>query len=204
MNVLEFLTSINKLDTPFIQTKEVAVLLGISVHSAGKYLEALKNEKLVEKIERGKWVIKNSKFDPLQTAEFITAPKESYISLQSALFYHGMIEQIPAQIYSVTVDRTKIIKTPLGTFSFHHCDPSFFKGYNYIKPFLKIASPEKALVDFFYFSPTKTRQFTRLPELEIPNKFSWKKTSEYCSTINSKRTQSLVRSKLDELISKHL
>ncbi len=40
-----------------------------------------------------------------------------------------------------TVDRSKTVKTPLGEFSFHHCDPKFFMGFEYFKPFLKIATP---------------------------------------------------------------
>jgi predicted transcriptional regulator of viral defense system len=199
MNTLEFLNQLGRLETPFVQTKEVAAVLGISSHSAGKYLDKLRCQKFVEKIERGKWVLKSPSFDPLQAAEFITAPMESYISLQTALFHHGMIEQIPARIYSVTVSRTRLVRTPFGIYSFHHCHPAFFTGHEYIKPFLKIASPEKALVDYFYFAPTKSRQFTRLPELELPGKFSWKKVFAFCELIPSKRTRSLVYTRMKEL-----
>ncbi len=193
MNSIEFLNHLNNFKVPFVQTKEIAAVLGITIHSAGKYLENLRKQKFVEKIERGKWAIKNTHFDPLQAAEFIISPNESYISLQTALFYHGMIEQIPAQIYSVTVNRTKTVETPAGVYSFHHCQPDFFTGYRYIKAFFKIATPEKALVDYFYFAPTKSRQFTRLPELELPANFSWKKVFGYCDLITSKRTKSLVK-----------
>ncbi|OFZ16799.1 MAG: hypothetical protein A2Z20_02050 [Bdellovibrionales bacterium RBG_16_40_8] len=203
MNAVEFLGRLTQLKTPFIHTKEIAAILKISIHSAGKYLEALRQRNLVEKIERGKWVLKNSPHDPMQAAEFITAPKESYISLQTALFYHGMIEQIPTQIYSVTIDRTRKVKTPVGVFSFHHCHPHFFTGYRYIKPLLKIATPEKALVDFFYYAPTRSRQFTRLPELELPTKFSWKTVFSYCEDITSPRTKSLVLNRLKEIKARH-
>ena len=199
MTSIEFLSQLNKLPTPFIQTKEISSILGISKHSAGKYLESLRKENFIEKIERGKWVVKNSNFDPLQAAEFITAPKESYISLQTALFYHGMIDQIPSQIYSVTTDRARVVHAPFASFSFHHCHPNFFSGYKYIKPYLKMATPEKALVDYYYFAPTRSRQFTRLPELEISLKFSWKKVFEFCEMITSKRTRSLVMTKMKEI-----
>jgi predicted transcriptional regulator of viral defense system len=199
MKSLDFLNQLHNLKIPFIQTNEIASILGITVSSAGKYLENLREKRFIEKIGHGKWVIRDSNFDPLQAAEFITAPKESYISLPTALFYHGMIEQIPGQIYAVTVDRTRTVSTPIGVFSFHHCNPDFFTGYTYIKPFLKIATPEKALVDYFYFAPTKSRQFTRLPELEIPKKFSWNKVFAFCDQIPSLRTRSLVLSKVREI-----
>jgi predicted transcriptional regulator of viral defense system len=188
---------------PFVRTDDMAAILGISTSSAAKYLEALKENNFVEKIIHGKWIVRDSNFDPLQVAEFLTAPKESYISLQTSLFYHGMIEQIPARIYSVSVDRSRIVDTPLGIFSIHHCNPDFFSGYTYIKPFLKIATPEKALVDYFYYAPTKTRQFTRLPELEFPQIFSWKKVFAFCDKIPSMRTRTLVLDKIGK-ITKHL
>ena len=125
-------------------------------------------------------------------------PKESYISLHTALFYHGMIEQVPGRTYSVTIDRSRVVKTPLGVFSFHHCNPEFFTGYEHIKPYLKLATPEKALIDYFYFSPSKGRQFTKLPELEVPKNFSWKKALNFCEKIPSKRTRSLVYEKIKE------
>ncbi len=183
----------------FFHTRDIAAMLGVSVHSAGKYLEGLRRQRLVVKINRSRWVAGGPDFDPMQAAEFITAPNESYISLHSALFYHGMIEQVPSRIYAVTVDRSKTVNTPIGFFSFHHCVPVFFVGYEYIKPFLKIATPEKALVDYFYFSPAKSRQFTKIPELSVPSKFSWKKVEEYCGIIPSVRNRSLVRAKIAAL-----
>jgi len=198
MTTIEILELLKKFHVPLLETKDVADMLHITKDSAAKYLHNLKNKNFVEKIQRGKWIIKDLNYDPMQIAEFLTTPKESYISLHTALFYHGMIEQIPSRIYSVTVDRSRVTQTPVGVFSFHHCNPEFFTGYNYIKPYLKLATAEKALVDYYYFSPTKVRQFTKLPELELPKKFSWKKALEYCEMIPSKRTRSLVYSKIKE------
>ncbi len=196
MTTIEILSLLNKIQVPLIQTRDVADLLHITKDSAAKYLENLRRNNFVEKINRGKWIVKNSTFDPLQIAEFITTPRESYISLHTALFYHGLIEQVPTRIYSVTIDRTRVVETPVGVFSFHHCNPEFFTGYEYIKPYLKLATPEKALVDYFYFSPSRIRQFTKLPELEIPKNFSWKKALKYCEMIPSKRNRSLVFEKI--------
>lgn len=200
MTIVEVLSLLKNFESPLFETRDVAEALRISKDSAAKYLERLRAEKFIEKISRGKWIMRDLKFDPLQVAEFLTAPKESYISLQTALFYHGMIEQIPARIYAITIDRTKIIETPVGVFSFHHCNPEFFAGFDYIKPHLKLATPEKALVDYFYFGPTKSRQFTKLPELEIPKRFSRAKIREFVDMIPSRRTRTVVRTKLGDLL----
>lgn len=204
MTAIEVLSLLKDFDSPFVETRDVAEMLKISTDSAAKYLEVLRRKTFVEKISRGKWMIRGSKFDPLQVAEFLTAPRESYISLHTALFYHGMIEQIPSRTYAVTVDRSKLVETPVGTFSFHHCNPEFFIGYDFIKPYLKLATPEKALVDYFYFGPSKTRQFSKLPELEIPKKFSWKKVRGFCEMIPSIRTRSVVKTKIDSFSAKTL
>jgi predicted transcriptional regulator of viral defense system len=198
LTALEVLSLLNKLETPLFETRDVAQILRLSTDSAAKYLESLRKKDFIQKVSRGKWIVRGTKFDPLQIAEFLTAPRESYISLHSALFYHGMIEQVPTRIYAVTIDRTRVVQTAAGIYSFHHCNPEFFIGYQFIKPYLKLATPEKALIDYFYFGPSKSRQFSKLPELEIPKKFSWKKALEFCHRIPSARTRTFVATKIDE------
>lgn len=78
----------------------------------------------------------------------------SYISLQSALSYYGMIPEYTAITISVTGHRPGIWKTSLGVFAFRHIQSAIFKGYSLVdlgwnqKSF--IASPEKALLDLIY------------------------------------------------------
>ena len=196
MTALEVLRHLKDLETPLIETRDVAQMLKISVSLAGKHLESLSQQKFLKKITRGRWLILGKEFDTLQIAEFLVAPQESYISLHTALFYHGLIEQIPSRIYAVTLDRTRIVETPMGIISFHHAQPDFFFGYEYLKPYLKLATPEKALVDYFYYSPARSRQFTKLPEVEISKNFSWKKLREHCERIPSARTRALVKDKI--------
>jgi hypothetical protein len=64
--------------------------------------------------------------------------------------------------------------------------PDFFFGYELAETgCVKIASPEKALADMFYFSPTKTRLFVKLPEIELPRRFDWSKTLMMAQQIKS-------------------
>ncbi len=199
MKNVRFLHELKKIGLLFFETREAAGITNTSIHAAGKHLESLRAASLVHKLRRGLWVMAEPAPDPLMVAEALVAPAESYISLHSALFFHGMIEQIPTRIYAVTSGRTSVVKTYSGTYSFHHCTPEFFFGYEYLKPLLKVATPEKALVDYLYFSPSKQRQFSKLPELSIPGKFSWKKANAHCDSIPSSRTRSFVRSKLSQI-----
>ena len=66
---------------------------------------------------------------------------------------------------------------------------------------IKIAVPEKALLDVFYLSSTRSRLFTKLPELEIPKKFSWKRAYEMAKKLNPKK-RTLVLNQLNTLKAK--
>jgi hypothetical protein len=46
--------------------------------------------------------------------QLISAPDPAYISLQSALFHHGLIEQIPSILYAVTPGRPRRLRTPIA------------------------------------------------------------------------------------------
>lgn len=199
VNALHFLQHLKNQPYPFIQTKMLSACLGLTQDQVSKYLLELSKNKMVQKLKNGKWLNLEKAHDPLQLAEFLIAPFESYLSLQTALFYHGIIEQIPSRVYSVTLGRSQTLQTASGIFSYHHVTPDFYDGFTYLKPYLKIATPEKALVDYFYFSPSKHREFSKLPEIELAKKFSFKKAFGYCTHIPSKRTRSLVEKKLNEL-----
>jgi len=78
----------------------------------------------------------------------------SYVSLQSALAYFGMIPEYVPVTTSVTTRRPNHWETPLGIFNFRHIQVDFFNGYRLEdmgegqQAF--IASPEKALLDLIY------------------------------------------------------
>jgi predicted transcriptional regulator of viral defense system len=78
----------------------------------------------------------------------------SYVSLQSALAYYGMIPENVPVTTSITTGRPENIQTPLGQFDFRHITVNWFSGYRQIdldndqKAF--IATPEKALLELVY------------------------------------------------------
>ncbi len=77
----------------------------------------------------------------------------SYVSFEMALAYYGMI---PESIYGVTsasTRKTMHFKTALGEFSYRTIRPKLYFGFNYLPvlgKFCKIASIEKALLDYMY------------------------------------------------------
>jgi predicted transcriptional regulator of viral defense system len=73
-----------------------------------------------------------------------------YISLQTALFYHGIISQIPHTMYVVSLDRNHMLKNSFGNFSIHHINSEFFFGFE-TTGLLKMATPRKSINRYFIF-----------------------------------------------------
>lgn len=110
----------------------------------------------------------------------------SYISLEYALYYHGLTVDIPFHVTSVTARGTRNIVTPSGTFFYHHIKPTMFDGFvmqelgdhdEVGKRFL-IATPEKALIDLFYLNPKKYNsqsdfEEARFHEEDLKTKMAW-------------------------------
>ena len=93
------------------------------------------------------------KVDPLVLAQRINGP--SYISLETALSYHGWIPEAVYAVTSVSVDRSHEFDTPLGHFSFSRVpQATFYAEVSRVEKepgssFL-LASPLKALADYVY------------------------------------------------------
>lgn len=73
----------------------------------------------------------------------------SYISLESALFLHGISEQAPQMLTCVSINKTKTFSTSLGEIAYFHVKKEFFFGYD-TKDRYPLAWPEKAALDFVY------------------------------------------------------
>jgi len=146
----------------------------------------------IVRLQRGLWLL-DKKAHPWNLHPYISDPSPSYISLQTALFHHGMIEQIPSTIHLVSTAKTRIIKTAVSTFSMHQVAPHFFCGYEPLAggP-AQMATPEKSLVDFLYFRPTRSRTFRSLPELELPATFRMKAALKFAERIESVSRRNMV------------
>lgn len=81
----------------------------------------------------------------------------SYISLHSALSFYGIIPEAVLQITSVTSLKTASFNNEIGVYIYKSVKNELIFGYN-LKTFsgervLKIAKPEKAILDLLYLYP---------------------------------------------------
>ena len=96
----------------------------------------------------------------------------SYVSLQSALAFYGLIPEYTPVVTSVTTGRPEHIETGLGAFSFSHVKKSWFTGYRRVEVApgqpVFLATPEKSLLDLVYLTPQADRM-EYLRELRLQN-----------------------------------
>lgn len=200
MRLIDALATLSAMQAPVFDTGDAAARLGVDTAHASTVLARLAATRHVVRLRRGVWAFRD-RVDPLALPEYLTSPCPSYVSLQSALYLHGLIEQVPAVTYAVSLARTRRFTTPLGTVSIHHVDPGFFFGFeNAGAAGGRLATPEKALVDFLYLAPARSRLFRALPELTLPARFSLRRARAIVARIGSSRRRTMVSRALDASI----
>ncbi len=151
---------LRSIETPYIDAQTLLVLLADYQKPREVILRMVKNEELIrlkngvylisEKIKRG-----NLTLVPFeQLANFLYGP--SYVSMEWALSFYGMIPERVHTVTSMTLGRNKEYHTMVGDFSYltlpEKCysvgvtqkeTPDFLGGF-------LIASPEKALADLVF------------------------------------------------------
>jgi len=95
-------------------------------------------------------------YQKVQPHPFLVAnhlQRASYVSLQSALEFHGLIPEIVNITVSATAGRPERLETPLGIFEFRHIKSELLFGYEMTdlgSQNALVATPEKALLDLVY------------------------------------------------------
>ena len=202
MRLVDVLGALESLDASAFTTRDAASRLGVPNGHASMSLARLRAAGRVVRLRHGVWALPN-RVDALALPECLTAPFPAYVSLQSALYLHGMVSQVPAVTYAVTLARTRRFVTPLGTVSLHHVRPTFFFGYEDAgRSGGRLATPEKALVDFLYLAPARSALFRVLPEIEWPRTFRASVARSMVNRIEPAGRRRAVARSLDELLRK--
>ena len=152
----------------------------------------------IKKVRKGLYVLTTvaGKIDPVVLAEKIYAP--SYLSLEYALNYYGIIPDIPGTYTSVSTRKTENFKNEFGNYSYQQIKKELFIGYESVESDFssyKIATPEKALLDYLYLNRNKfVPEFDFWKELRIDEnfKFDEKEIEKYKKLFNKKKVSLLV------------
>jgi predicted transcriptional regulator of viral defense system len=80
----------------------------------------------------------------------------SYVSLHSALAFHGLIPEYVPVVTSIGPGRPQTVRNALGSFQFNHLNSRQSFGYTSVevaaRQFAFVASAEKALLDLVYLT----------------------------------------------------
>jgi len=139
----------------------------------------------------------------------------SYISLQTALSFYGLIPEAIYTITSVSAKKTNHFETPIGTFSYNKIKSQFFGfGQTLIpgpspnlytegkyKRMELIAEPEKAILDFFYlnsnYNTHEDMEYLRFDHSVLNDLVDRKKLFRYLERYNNKA----LNNRIDKLLS---
>lgn len=157
MNIYEMRERLLSSGRAVFNMAQLSNLLGIPRNYAKVYASRLVAKRWAWRPMRG--VI------ALTRDEFVVATQliePSYISMHSALYLLGLIDQVPASIECVTTRQS----VKINGIRYRKVKPDLFFGYRRMEranSYLFIALPEKALLDMVYFGYS----LPALPEIDL-------------------------------------
>lgn len=152
VNQTIFATKIKEKKLYIFSANDIRALFGVSAVAVAALLHRYKKQGFILQIKRGHYVFADFLPPDVFVANKIYAP--SYISLEFALSYHGVIPETVYEITSVTTKATRRFETLGKIFSYRKIKRIAYTGYEIQKQqelSFYIADAEKAFVDAQYF-----------------------------------------------------
>jgi len=177
--------------TPLIRTENLRAF-----HDAARAIEVqlsrwTKSGKLLQ-LKRGVYLVAPPARQTEVTEYFIAATlrSPSYISLEKALEFHGLIPEAVPLITSVTTKNPARFETPVGVFTYRHLQRSHFWGYDTLRHNQQMgamAKPEKALLDLIYLNNIRvTRDYLHELRLQNTEKLNSKQLADFAARFKKK------------------
>lgn len=150
-------------ENPLVKFGNVPIQIGSitacfnNLSSPNEKVRALEKDGQLIRLKRGLYVvderISGKPIDARLCANHIYGP--SYVSLQWALRWYGLIPERVFTMTSITTKRTRNFENSLGMFSYYQVKPDYFSiGVKSIEEngaYSLMASPEKALCDMILY-----------------------------------------------------
>ena len=117
----------------------------------------------------------------------------SYVSLESAFSFHGMIPEGVYSVEAISSRKTISYQTHAGFFNYRRLPPRLFFGYQIVRynglPVL-MAAPEKAILDYLYFGTgiqsIQDVEAIRFNRFFLQNDVDWVLLEKYIPAFGSK------------------
>ncbi len=148
MRIVDMSKIINKSGVKIVSLSDLRKLLDIEKdNTAYKIAEKLIAEKFLLRLKKGVYLSSFNPPDSFEIANAIYTP--SYISLESALNYYGVLPQFPYSVTSVSPKKSKKLLIDEKEFEYVQVSHKLYWDFRR-EGQIVIASPEKALLDMIY------------------------------------------------------
>jgi len=173
---------------------DIRALFGVSAVAASALLHRYKKRGFILQLKRGMYVFPEVLPPDVYAANKIYAP--SYISLEFALSYHGVIPETVYEITSVTTKATRRFETLGKVFSYRKIKKTAYTGYEIQKQqnlSFYIADAEKSFVDANYLRlKNKQKPISRFNK----EKINPEKALRYAKLFDNMKLISIIKSTL--------
>lgn len=193
---MKYIELLEKIHTPVFSIQDLKIS---NVSILPYQISKLKKDGYINKIRNGLYIFSNKKDSiPIEHLAF-RLYEPSYISLESALFYYGIIPEIIYNVTSISTRVTRKFKNDFGIFIYRNIKKELFWGYRKEEKdglVYLIAEPEKALLDYLYFNIHKIKNtddidglrlnYSEIKELDI------KKLNEYTTLFKNEKIKKII------------
>ncbi len=194
VNQTDFVAKIKDRKLPIFTANDIRALFGVSVVATAGLLHRYKKRGFILCIKRGLYVFPDALPPDLYVANKLYSP--SYISLEFALSYHGVIPETVYEITSVTAKATRRFETLGKIFSYRKIKKVAYAGYeiqNQKGLSFYVADAEKAFVDTNYLRlKNKQKPISRFNK----DKINPQKALRYAKMFNNAKLIGIIKSTL--------
>jgi predicted transcriptional regulator of viral defense system len=194
VNQTIFSAKIKEKNLYIFNASNICSLFGVSAVAASALLHRYKKRGFILQLKRGLYVFPDVLPPDVYIANQLCSP--SYISLEFALSYHGVIPETVYEITSVTTKATRRFETLGKAFSYRKIKKMAYAGYEIQKQqelSFYIADAEKAFVDTNYLRLlNRQKPISRFNKEKIDSK----KAMKYASLFSNKKLTSIIKTTL--------
>ena len=194
VNQTIFASKIKEKKLYIFSANDIRALFGVSAVAVASLLYSYKKQGFILQIKRGFYAFPDVLPPDVYVANKLYSP--SYVSLDFALSYHGIIPETVYEITSVTTKATRRFETLGKIFSFRKIKKSAFTGYGIEKQgglSFYIADAEKAFVDANYLRLLNNQKpISRFNKEKINSKKAWR----YAKLFNNSKLEGIIKTTL--------
>jgi hypothetical protein len=195
VNQTIFASKIKEKKLYIFSASDVRALFGVSAVAVASLLHSYKKQGFILQAKRGIYAFPDALPPDVYLANKLYSP--SYVSLEFALSYHGVIPETVYEITSVTTKATRRFETLGKIFSFRKIKKSAYTGYGIEKQnslSFYIADAEKAFVDASYLRMINNQNpISRFNK----EKINYNKALHYAKLFGSSKLISIIKATLE-------